>query len=531
MFGFVFVWLEKAIKVGIIFFMDYNKVDEKTISILGQIVGEENIIVDKVALEDYAHDETPLYKSMPDIAVKPGSTEEVSKIMKLANANIIPVTPRSGGTSLSAGAVPIHGGIVLLLERMNKIKEIDKKNMMVIVQPGIITEQLGNELAKHGLFFPPDPISLDTCMIGGNIAECAGGPRAMKYGVTKNYVLGIEIVLPDGTVQRYGGKLLKNVTGYNIVDLIVGSEGTLAIVTEATLKVLPVPTVIIDLLVPFKCVEDSVNFALDVLQTGLMPAAIEFMEGKVYRTVAKYLGRNLPFAEADAQIIVELDGNNRELLRKHYDEIGNIALKHSALDVFVGESAKDREKIWEPRKNASDALKDQSKLLAREDLVVPKDKIPELIARLKQCVKQYSAHLYAFGHLGDGNIHADIGITDYTDDKETGRQGEKGSFEVKKLGRSEKRKEISTDKCQSQSLRINDTEKINKMRREIYAITLSLGGAITAEHGIGLSKIEYLEMALDKTQIKIMRSIKKIFDPKNILNPGKIFTNPHGFAR
>ena len=478
--------------------MRYNKVNEKIISSLVQIVGKENVIVDKKTLEDYAHDETPLYKSMPDVAVKSGSTEEVSEIMKLASANMIPVTPRGGGTSLSAGAVPIHGGIVLLLERMNKIKEIDKKNMMVIVEPGIITEQLGNELAKHGLFFPPDPVSLDSCMIGGNIAECAGGPRAMKYGVTKNYVLGIEVVLPDSTIQQYGGKLLKNVTGYDIIDLIIGSEGTLAIVTEAILKVLPVPTVIIDLLVPFKCVEDSVNFGIDVMQTGLMPAAIEFMEGDVYRLVAKYLGRNLPFAEANAQIIVELDGNNRELLCKQYDEIGNIALKHGALDVFVGESAKDRERIWEPRKNASDALKDQSKLLAREDLVVPKDKIPELIARLKQCVKQYNAHLYAFGHLGDGNIHSDIAVSDYGDDK--------------KFDYSNKR-------------------WINEMRRDVYEITLSLGGAITAEHGIGLSKIEYLEMALDKKQLEIMRSIKKIFDPNNILNPGKIFANPHGTAR
>lgn len=511
--------------------MEYNKVDEKTISSLGQIVGEENIIVDKAALEDYAHDETPLYKSMPDLAVKPGSTEEVSKIMRLANANIIPVTPRSGGTSLSAGAVPIHGGIVLLLERMNKIKEIDEKNMMVIVQPGIITEQLGNELAKHGLFFPPDPVSLDTCMIGGNIAECAGGPRAMKYGVTKNYVLGIEIVLPDGTVQRYGGKLLKNVTGYNIIDLIIGSEGTLAIVTEATLKVLPVPTVIIDLLVPFKCVEDSVNFALDVLQTGLMPAAIEFMEGDVYRIVAKYLKRKLAFEQANAHTIVEIDGNDREQVRKTYGKIGDIALKYGALDVFVGESAKDKEKIWEPRKNASDALKEMTNPVTREDLVVPKDKIPELIARLKQCVKQYGANLYAFGHLGDGNIHADISMDDYTDDKETrrngdkenGKQREKRSFEVRNSGRWQKRREVTNDKCQSQSLCINDTEKINKMRKEVYEITLSLGGTITAEHGIGLSKIQYLEMALDKTQIEIMRSIKKIFDPKNILNPGKIF--------
>ena len=493
--------------------MQYNKVDEKIIENLKNIVGKDNVIVDKEALENYSHDETPLYKSMPEAAVKPYSTEEISQIMKLAYDNNIPVTPRAGGTSLSAGAVPIHAGIVLSLEKMNKIKEIDEKNLMVIVEPGIITEQLGNELTKYGLFFPPDPVSLDSCMIGGNIAECAGGPRAMKYGVTKNYVTGLEAVLPDGEVLKIGGKLLKNVTGYDLIDLIIGSEGTLAIVTEATLKVLPLPEIIVDLLIPFKCVEDAVQFAIDILKQGLMPAAIEFMDGDVYRIVAKYLKRKLPFEQANAHTIVEIDGNDKEQVRKIYDKIGDIALKYNALDVFVGESATDRERIWEPRKNTGDALKELVNPVAREDLIVPKDRIPELIKKLKDCVKKYGANLYAFGHLGDGNIHADIGM------------GGKGSFEVRKLERWEKRKEIANRKFQLNSQHINNTEKINKMRREVYEITLSLGGAITAEHGIGLSKIQYLEMALDKTQIEIMKKIKMIFDPKNILNPGKIFTS------
>ncbi|NOR18050.1 FAD-binding protein [candidate division WOR-3 bacterium] len=509
--------------------MQYNKVDEKIIENLKNIVGKDNVIVDKEALENYSHDETPLYKSMPEAAVKPYSTEEISQIMKLAYDNNIPVTPRAGGTSLSAGAVPIHAGIVLSLERMNKIKEIDEKNLMVIVEPGIITEQLGNELAKHGLFFPPDPVSLDSCMIGGNIAENAGGPRAMKYGVTKNYVTGLEAVLPDGEVLKIGGKLLKNVTGYDLIDLIIGSEGTLAIVTEATLKVLPLPEIIVDLLIPFKCVEDAVQFAIDILQQGLMPAAIEFMEGDVYRIVAKYLKRKLPFEQANAHTIVEIDGNDKEQVRKIYDKIGDIALKYNALDVFVGESATDKERIWEPRKNTGDALKELVNPVAREDLIVPKDRIPELIKKLKDCVKKYGANLYTFGHLGDGNIHADIGMIDYsdehTDDKKTGRNGKKGSFENRKLGRWEKRKEIANRKFQLNSQHINNTEKIDKMRREVYEITLSLGGAITAEHGIGLSKIQYLEMALDNTQIEIMKKIKMIFDPKNILNPGKIFTS------
>lgn len=479
--------------------MSYNKVTDEIKKSLTDILDKKNIITDKPTLANYAHDETPLYESMPEVVVKPTSTKQVSEIMKIANVHLIPVTPRSGGTSLSAGAVPVSGGIVLSFENMNKIKEIDKNNMMVIVQPGIITEQLGIELAKHGLFFPPDPVSLDSCMIGGNIAECAGGPRAMKYGVTKNYVLGIEVVLADGRIQRYGGKLLKNVTGYDIIDLIIGSEGTLAIVTEATLKVLPLPPVIIDLLIPFKCIEDSVNFTVEVLQTGFMPAAIEFMEGDVYRMVAAFLKRKLPFTEADAQIIVELDGNNKELLKEQYDLIGNIALRYGALDVFVGESVKDKEKIWEPRKKTSDALKDRIRPLAREDLVVPKDKIPELIMRLKEYVTQYGAKLYAFGHLGDGNIHADVGLA----------------------------KDGDTQRPDSE-ISIKDTSelnKIDKMRRGMYEITLALGGTITAEHGIGLSKIKYLEMALDPGQIAIMKGIKNIFDPKNILNPGKIFTS------
>ncbi len=246
--------------------MNYNKVDEKIVEKLKSIVGAENVILDKEALENYAHDETPFYKSMPEAAVKPNSTDEVSKIMKLAYEGNLPVTPRGGGTCLSAGAVPIYGGIVLSLERMNRIKEIDKNNLMVVVEPGIINEQLGKELAEHNLFFPPDPVSLDSCTIGGNIAENAGGPRAMKYGVTKNYVTGLEVVFPDGTITKIGGKLLKNVTGYDLLDLIVGSEGTLAIVTEATLRVLPLPIIIIDLLIPFKCVEDACAFAIALLR-------------------------------------------------------------------------------------------------------------------------------------------------------------------------------------------------------------------------------------------------------------------------
>ena len=451
---------------------------------LVRIAGSENVVTDPDQLDNYSHDETPLYKCMPEVVVKPIQTEQVSKIMKLAFEHNIPVTPRGGGTCLSAGAVPIHGGIVLSLEKMTKIKEIDKDNMMVVVESGIVTEHLGKELSKHDLFFPPDPVSLDSCTIGGNIAECAGGPRAMKYGVTRNYITGIVAVFPDGTISTMGGKLLKNVTGYDLINLIIGSEGTLAIITEAIIKILPLPKVVVDLLIPFVCVEDASNFATEVLQTEIAPAAIEFMDGDVVRMVGKYLGRQIPYLEANAHTIVEIDGEEKERVRKAYERIGDIALKHGALDVLVGEGVRDRERLWEPRKKIGDTLKELTKNVTREDLVVPKKQIPSLIAKLKNCVKKFEANIYTFGHIGDGNIHADVSIA--------------------------KTSEISAS-------------EIDKMRREIYQITISLGGAITAEHGIGLSKIPYLSMALDEKQIEIMKKIKSVFDPKNILNPGKIF--------
>lgn len=467
--------------------MTYAKTNEDIAVRLRQIVGSGNVINDPEALENYSHDETPLYKSMPEVVVKPASTDQVSQVMKLAFETNIPVTPRGGGTCLSAGAVPVHGGIVLSLERMTEIKEIDKDNMMVVVESGIITEQLGKELAKQNLFFPPDPVSLDSCTIGGNIAECAGGPRAMKYGVTRNYVTGIVAVLPDGTVSRMGGKLLKNVTGYDLINLIIGSEGTLAIVTEAILKVLPLPKVIVDMLIPFVCVEDATNFTVEALQSGLTPAAIEFMDGDVVRMVAQYLKRKIPYMEANAHTIIEIDGDEKDRVRKAYEQVGDLALKHGALDVLVAEGVRDRDKIWEPRKKIGDTLKDLTKNVTREDLVVPKKQIPLLLSKLKKCVGTYNAAIYTFGHLGDGNIHADVSV--------------------------DRTREIS------------DSD-IEKLRREIYEITISLGGTITAEHGVGLSKIPYLSMALDSKQIEIMQKIKAVFDPKNILNPGKIFPEP-----
>ncbi len=465
----------------------YNKIDEKIINRLISLVGKESVLLEKETLENYAHDETPLYHSMPEVVVKPANKNQIAEIMMIANEKVIPVTPRGGGTSLSAGAVPIYNGIVLSLEKMNHIKEVDEKNLMAIVEPGIITGIMEKELSNYNLFFPPDPVSLDSCTIGGNIAECAGGPRAMKYGVTKNYVTGLEIVLADGAIIRLGGKLLKNVTGYDLLDLFVGSEGTLGIVTEATIKTLTIPEIIVDLYIPFKTIADASHFSIEVLRKGFMPTAIELMDGDVVRMVEKYLQRKIPYREANGHTIVEIDGNDKDYARKMWENIGDIALKCNALDVFVAETPQDRERIWETRKKIGESLKAQTKIIAREDLVVPRDKISDLIYQLKECVKEFNCELYAFGHLGDGNMHTDVGT----------------------INKNEKK--------------LNNQDWIAQMRRRMYEITIQLGGTITAEHGVGLSKIPYLSLAHDKRTIELMMKIKKEFDSQNILNPGKIF--------
>jgi glycolate oxidase len=468
-------------------------VDAQMIAQLQAIVGPEGVDVEPEKLENFGHDETPLYQTTPEVVVHPADTNQVSRVVKMADEKMIPVTPRGGGTSLSGGAVPVHKGIVLALDRMNRIKEVDAANLMVVTEPGVITAELGKELARHGLFFPPDPVSLESCTIGGNVAECAGGPRAMKYGVTKNYVTGLEVVMADGEIVRYGGKLLKNVTGYDFVNLMVGSEGTLGIVTEITLEVLPQPKAVVDLLIPFNRIGDAAWFAVEIIRQGAAPAAIEFMDGPSIRLVEKFLARPLPFNDADCITIVELDGYDPESIRKGYEMIGQLAVTMGARDVLVGDNTPDREKIWEPRKKIGEALKTLKQILCREDLVVPKSRIPDLINRLDELARKSGAELYAFGHFGDGNIHTDFTVDDDGDE----------------------RIDYRDDKAR--------LDAVKKLRSEIYRITVDLGGTITAEHGIGLSKKDFLGLAIDSSTIEKMRQIKRIFDPKNILNPGKIF--------
>jgi len=463
----------------------YKKVDSEVVERLREIVGADNVLVEAEDMEPYSHDEVVGLRADPEVVVKVTSAEHISQIFKLAQRERIPVTPRGAGMGLSGGAVPVCGGIILSLERMNRILEIDKENLMVTVEPGVITGDLHRTLEAEGLFYPPDPASLDSCSIGGNIAQGAGGPRAVKYGVTKDYVCGLEAVLPSGEVITCGGKLVKNVTGYNLIQLLVGSQGTLAVVTKIILRLLPLPKLKVDLLVPFNDFQAAAETVSDIIAHRIIPTTIEFMERDSVLACERYLGKELPFHDAAAHLLIQLDGNHKEAIEADYDKVSDICLENGALDVLVALDPRDQQRLWEARRAIIDALKNESPINHMEDVVVPRAEIPVLLKGIKEIAERYTVRIISFGHAGDGNVHVNVLKDDLTDER----------WE----------------------------EIISPLRREIYRLTLSLGGTITGEHGIGAIRRKYLPMALDRAQIEIMEKIREVFDPNRILNPAKIF--------
>lgn len=464
----------------------YNKVTQDIIERLRQIVGPGNVITGSEQLEDYTHDEIPDLKSIPEAAVKAKSVDQIAQLLILANEQKIPVTPRGGGTGLSGGAVPVRGGIILSLEKMDKILEIDADNFMTVVEPGVITGKLQEEVEKLSLFYPPDPSSLDSCTIGGNVAENAGGPRAFKYGVTRDYVCGLEAVLPTGEVIRCGGKIVKDVTGYDLMQLLIGSEGTLGIITKIILKLIPLPRVLIDLLVPFPDLEKAVKAVTEIVRSlGIRPAAVEFMEREAVKAAEHYLERELPFSDAEAQLLIELDGNREEEVLADCETVGEICLSRGALDVLVADNNQSQKKMWETRRCIGEALKLVGQKIDKEDVVVPRMQMPELIKRTKMIGEKYGVTVVNFGHVGDGNVHVNT---------------------IKKNLSEERWEEVRP-----------------QFSREILEAAVELGGAITAEHGVGFLKKKFLSLAVDHTQVEIMRRIKQVLDPNDILNPDKIF--------
>jgi glycolate oxidase len=448
-----------------------------------QLIDSFSDIIISTAPEDlicYGFDASGVEMS-PSAVVWPRSTEDVVKVMKYAYEHSIPVVPRGAGTGVTAGAVPSKGSIILSFEKMKRILEIDSENLQVLCEPGVINGRLQRELEWKGLFYPPDPASMHFCTIGGNVAENAGGPRALKYGVTRDYVMEMESVLPNGDVITMGVKTSKGVVGYDLSRLLTGSEGTLAVFTKIRLKVLPLPEEVITLLAIFNNLEASGDAVSKIISSRIIPRTLEFMDHEAVAAVEKFKPVGLP-ADAEALLLIELDGYPASI-QKEAQKIADICQQMGA-DIKIAEDQEARNKLWASRRAISPALYHLKSDKINEDIVVPRNRVTEMLKRLRRLSEESGLTIVNFGHAGDGNIHVNIMV----DKADTGEY-ERGLSLVEK----------------------------------VFQETLSLGGTISGEHGIGLTKANYIGMELSKKEIEIMQSIKKMFDPKNILNPGKIF--------
>ena len=452
-----------------------------------KIVGDNFVFVDEETLNNYAHDETENLHFLPDTVLKPKTTEEISAILKICNEYKIPVTPRGAGTGLSGGALPNLGGVLLSTERLNSILNIDERNLQVIVEPGVITEVLQNAVKEKGLFYPPDPSSRGSCFIGGNIAENSGGPKAVKYGVVKDYVLNLEVVLPTGEIIWTGANVLKNSTGYNLTQLMVGSEGTLGIVTKIVLKLLPHPKYDLLMLVPFNNLEKAGEAVSAIFRAGFTPSALELVEIDALKITSKMLGGNtvVPVTdEMEAHLIIEVDGNNLEVLMSEMEAIGELLTKFDCGEIFFADDAQQKAALWILRRRAAEAVKLDG-FTIEEDTVVPRAELPALIKGVKLLGEQYNFKAVCYGHAGDGNLH----------------------IRIKKEG------------C---IYSLNNPEIIPALKA-LFELVKKLGGTISGEHGIGLIQKEYMPVLFNETTFNLMRGIKNTFDPNGILNKGKIF--------
>jgi glycolate oxidase len=450
------------------------------------VLGDAFVLIDDENRNKYAHDETENLHFLPDIVLKPRTAEEISAIMKICNREKIPVTPRGAGTGLSGGALPNRGGVLISFERMNSILEIDERNLQVTTEPGVITEVLQNAVKEKGLFYPPDPSSKGSCFIGGNIAENSGGPKAVKYGVVKDYVLNLEVVLPNGEIIWTGANVLKNSTGYNLTQLMVGSEGTLGLVTKIVLKLIPHPKHELLMLVPFNDLEKAGAAVSAIFRAGFTPSALELVEIDALKIVSEFVDSSVvPVSdEMQAHLIIELDGNHLDTLMTEMESIAELLTEFDCGEVFFADDAQQKAELWKLRRRAAEAVK-LAGYTIEEDTVVPRAELPKLIRGVKDLGKQYNFNAVCYGHAGDGNLH----------------------IRIKKEG----------------SIYSLNNQDVIPALRALFTLVKSLGGTISGEHGIGLIQKEYMDIAFDETGMKLMRGIKKAFDPNNILNSGKIF--------
>lgn len=465
--------------------MGYKRFDEKDLEFIYCVIGDhERVLYGENINEEYSHDELSDTVSYPDVVVKVTSTEEVSKIMKYAYDNNIPVTPRGSGTGLVGASVPMEKGIMIDTSLINHVLELDEENLTITVEPGVLLMELAAYVEEKDFFYPPDP-GEKSATIGGNISTNAGGMRAVKYGVTRDYVRGLEVVLPNGTVVNLGGKVVKNSTGYALKDLMIGSEGTLGIITKATLKLLPLPKKAISLLIPFPSLERAIRTVPLIVKSKSIPTAIEFMQREVILDAEKYLGKKFPDSSADAYLLLKFDGNSTEEIENAYDNVAKICLEQGALDIFISDTSEREESIWKARGAFLEAIKGSTTYMDEVDVVVPRNRVNDMVEYIHNLYKEVDVRIKSFGHAGDGNLHAYI-LRDNLSEEEWNK-------------------------------------KMKDAMEKIYGKARELEGQVSGEHGVGYAKKEYLLKSMDPALIEIMAGIKKAFDPKNILNPHKIF--------
>jgi glycolate oxidase len=453
---------------------------------LEHILGKQYVFTDIDTRNKYGHDETEDYVFPPSVVVKPADANEIAAVLKLANQNKIPVTTIGAQTGLSGGALSIYEGIGLSTERLNKIIHIDEQNLQVVVEPAVITQVLREAVSEKGLFYPPDPSSQGSCWIGGNVAENAGGARAVKYGVTKDYVLNLEVVLANGEIIWTGANTLKNATGYNLTQLMVGSEGTLAVITKIVMKLLPKVNHNVLMLVPFYQAEQACEAVSAIFRAGIVPSALEFMERDAIDWTLKY-NTNISVVvqpEVQAHLLIEVDGNYPDILFQEAEKIMMVVEQFQIDDVLFADTEDQKNALWKMRRSVAEAVKANS-VYKEEDTVVPRFELPKLLAGIKQIGNKYGFKSVCYGHAGDGNLHVNIIKGEMTDE--------------------------------------NWQTEVTKGIREIFELTVSLKGTISGEHGIGFVQKNYMDIAFSDVELQLMKGIKAVFDPNNILNPGKIF--------
>ncbi|WP_025025958.1 glycolate oxidase subunit GlcD [Caldalkalibacillus mannanilyticus] len=447
-----------------------------------EIVGRERFHDSNEARLAYSYDATPNYQSMPDAVIMPQDKKQIQEILKLCHSKGVPIVPRGSGTNLCAGTCPTQGGLVLCFHYMNKILEIDEENLTATVQPGVITLDLIKAVEERGLFYPPDPSSMKISTIGGNISECSGGLRGLKYGVTKDYVLGLEVVLPNGSLIRTGGKLAKDVAGYDLTKLFVGSEGTLGIFTEATLKLIPIPETKKTLLALFDDIEAAAQCVSTIIANKIIPATLEFLDQATCEVVEQFAKVGLP-TDVRAVLLIEQDGAP-EVVERDIHQISEICIEANAVSVNIAQSKEEAEALSQARRSALSALARLKPTTILEDATVPRSKISDMVRAIQKIAQKYDLKICTFGHAGDGNLHP----TCLTDARDT-----------------------------------EEMKRVEQAFEEIFEKAIELGGTITGEHGVGMMKAPYLSWKLGEEGIAAMRAIKHAFDPKGIMNPEKVF--------